>query len=228
MASGEMSRAEFAAFLTNAFRNLAAHTIDGGIAFVCGDWRHLREYLDAGEAAFSELKNLIVGDKLVGGMGSFYRSRYELIFAFKSGTAPHANNFELGQHGRYRTNVWPHRGFNSFGAGRDEALASHPTVKPVSLIADAIKDVSTRRAIVLDLFGGSGSTLIAAHKIGRRARLCEIDAAYCDVIVRRFEAFAKDEAVLEGTGGTFAQRAAKSTQIASGEASERTSDEPSQ
>ena len=133
-------------------------------------------------------------------MGAFYRSRHELIFAFKNGTAPHINSFELGQHGRYRTNVWEYRGVNTLKAGRMDELALHPTVKPVAMIADAIKDVSRRGGVVLDLFGGSGSTLIAAHKTGRRARLCELDPVYCDRILSRWEAFAKDDAELIACG----------------------------
>jgi DNA modification methylase len=128
-------------------------------------------------------------------MGTFYRSRHELIFAFKQGTAPHINSFELGQHGRYRTNVWQYKGVNTLKSGRMEELALHPTVKPVAMIADAIKDVSQRNGIVLDLFGGSGSTLIAAHKTGRRARLVELDPVYCDRILARWEAYAKDDAI---------------------------------
>jgi DNA modification methylase len=206
MASGEMSRAEFTQFLTSAFANLVAFSGDGSIHFVCMDWRHMGEMLAAGGATYSELKNLIVWAKDNGGMGAFYRSRHELIFAFKNGSAPHINSFELGQYGRYRTNVWQYRGVNTFKAGRLEELALHPTVKPVRMIADAIKDVSRRCAIVLDLFGGSGSTLIAAHKTGRRARLCELDPAYCDRILRRWEIFAKDDAELIACG--WAARAA--------------------
>ncbi len=127
-------------------------------------------------------------------MGTFYRSRHELIFVFKHGTAPHVNTFELGQHGRYRTNVWNYRGVNTMRAGRMEELALHPTVKPVQMIADAIRDVSGRGDIVLDTFGGSGSTLIAAEKTGRRGYLCELDTLYCDTILARWEAFSKDEA----------------------------------
>ena len=127
-------------------------------------------------------------------MGTFYRSRHELILAFKHGTAPHCNTFELGQQGRYRTNVWQYRGVNTRRAGRLAELALHPTVKPVQLIADAIRDVSGRGEIVLDVFGGAGSTLIAAEKTGRRARLCELDPLYCDRILARWEAYAKDEA----------------------------------
>jgi DNA modification methylase len=194
MASGEMDGEQFTAFLSHAFENLVAFSIDGSIHFVCMDWRHLQEVLDAGNVNFAEFKNLIVWAKDNGAMGTFYRSRHELIFAFKNGTAPHINTFELGQHGRYRTNVWEYRGVNTRKAGRQEELALHPTVKPVAMIADAIKDVSRRGGIVLDLFGGSGSTLIAAHMTGRRARICEIDPVYCDRIIARWEAFAKDDA----------------------------------
>ena len=196
MASGEMTSDEFTDFLRCAFENLVRHSLDGSIHFICMDWRHMREMLDAGVDVYSELKNLIVWAKDNGGMGSFYRSRHELIFAFKNGTAPHLNSFELGQHGRYRTNVWQYRGVNTLRAGRMEELELHPTVKPVQLIADAIRDVSGRGEIVLDLFGGSGSTLIAAHKTGRRAYLCELDPVYCDRIIARWEDYARDEAEL--------------------------------
>jgi len=152
------------------------------------------EVLAAGEDVYSGLKNLIVWVKDNGGMGTFYRSRHELIFAFKHGSGPHVNAFELGQHGRYRTNVWQYKGVNTRKAGRMEELALHPTVKPVQMIADAIKDVSGRGEIVLDLFGGSGSTLIAAEKTGRRAFLMELDPLYCDRILQRWETYAKDEA----------------------------------
>jgi DNA modification methylase len=207
MASGEMDRTQFTAFLSGAFANLAGFSIDGSIHFVCMDWRHLQEVMDAGGANFAELKNLIVWAKDNGAMGTFYRSRHELIFAFKNGSAPHVNSFELGQHGRYRTNVWEYRGVNTRKVGRQEELALHPTVKPVTMIADAIKDVSRRGAIILDLFGGSGSTLIAAHMTGRRARLCELDPVYCDRIIARWEAFAKDDAeqIACGLGAGSAQ-----------------------
>jgi DNA modification methylase len=182
MASGEMTRDQFTAFLSAAFVNLVAHSLDGSIHFVCMDWRHMGEMLEAGHSSYVELKNLIIWVKDNGGIGSFYRSRHELIFAFKYGTAPHLNSFELGQHGRYRTNVWEYRGVNTLKPGRLDELAIHPTVKPVAMIADAI------------LFGGSGSTLIAAHKTGRRARLCELDPVYCDRILQRWEVFAKEDA----------------------------------
>ena len=195
IASGEMTVAEFTGFLTNALRHLAEHSVDGSIHFVCMDWRHMGEMLAAGHAVYDDLKNLIVWAKDNGGMGTFYRSRHELIFAFKKGTAPHLNSFELGQYGRYRTNVWSYRGVNTMRKGRMEELMLHPTVKPVQMIVDAIRDVSGRGEIVLDGFGGSGSTLIAAEKTGRRARLVELDPIYCDRILARWEALTKDEAV---------------------------------
>jgi DNA modification methylase len=196
MAHGEMSVAQFTEFLRTAFTRLAEFSEDGSIHFVCMDWRHMKEIQAASETVYTELKNLIVWAKDNGGMGSFYRSRHELIFAFRHGSAPHTNNFGLGEHGRYRTNVWSYKGVNTFRAGRMQELAMHPTAKPVQMIADAIKDVSPRGGIVLDLFGGSGSTLIAAHKTGRRAHLCEIDPTYCDRILARWEAYAKDDAKL--------------------------------
>jgi len=203
MATGEMSPAAFTAFLEAAFTNMAGVSLDGAIHFVCMDWRHMEELLAAGNAAYAELKNLIVWVKDNGGMGSFYRSRHEFIFAFKVGTAPHVNSFELGQHGRHRTNVWEYRGVNTLRSGRMEELMLHPTVKPVAMIADAIKDVSGRGDIVLDPFGGSGSTLIAAQKTGRCARLMELDPIYVDRIVRRWQSFAHDDAVLAASGDTF-------------------------
>jgi DNA modification methylase len=200
MAAGEMSRHEFTGFLRDAFKNLVMYSVDGAIHFICMDWRHLHEIMQAGEDTYTELKNLIVWAKDNGGMGTFYRSRHELIFAFKNGSGPHINTFELGQHGRHRTNVWQYRGVNTLRAGRMEELSLHPTVKPVALIADAIKDVSKRGAIILDLFGGSGSTMIAAHKTGRRGYLCELDPIYCDRIIHRWESYAKDEAELVACG----------------------------
>jgi hypothetical protein len=203
MGVGEMSPDQFQAFLRGVFKHLAAFSIDGSIHFVCMDWRHMAEINRAGGAVFTELKNLCVWAKDNGGMGTFYRSRHELIFAFKNGKAPHINSFELGQHGRYRTNVWQYRGMNTNGAERKEALDLHPTVKPVAMVADAIKDVSERGGIVLDCFGGSGSTLIAANKTGRRARLIELEPVYCDRIIRRWQSYAKDDAVLASDEATF-------------------------
>ena len=203
MGCGEMSEAEFTTFLTDSLGAAAAHCSDGAIAFVCMDWRHMEELLAAGRAVFHELKNLCVWTKTNGGMGSLYRSQHELVFVFKRGSGPHCNNVELGRFGRNRTNVWAYAGANVFKEGRQDELAMHPTVKPVALVQDALKDVTRRGAIVLDPFGGSGSTLIAADKCGRIARLLEIDPLYCDVIVRRYQAYSGKSAVLEATGGVF-------------------------
>ena len=203
MASGEMSKAEFTEFLEQAFRQLAAHTTDGSIHQVFMDWRHLEEMMAAGRQVYSELKNLVVWVKSNAGMGSFYRSRHELVFVWKNGAAAHVNNFELGQFGRSRTNVWEYAGVSSFGGDRLEQLASHPTCKPVALLADAIRDCSRRGDLVLDPFGGSGSTLIAAERTGRKARLLELDPHYCDVIVRRWQAVTGKRAVHAGTNLTF-------------------------
>ncbi|HEX8415948.1 MAG TPA: site-specific DNA-methyltransferase, partial [Sphingomicrobium sp.] len=203
MASGEMTQVEFTNFLTEVCAQLAAFSVDGSIHFVCMDWRHMREMLAAGHAAYAELKNLIVWNKDNGGMGSFYRSKHELVFAFKNGTAPHINNFGLGQHGRYRTNVWDYAGINSMRAGRDEELAMHPTVKPAAMIADAIRDCSKRRGIVLDAFSGSGTTIMACEETGRRGRALEIDPHYIDVAIRRWQKATGRSATLVGTEVTF-------------------------
>jgi len=189
MGCGEMSSEDFTSFLKVTLGAGAAYCCDGAIAFVCMDWRHLGELLAAGNSVFDELKNVCVWAKTNGGMGSLYRSQHELVFVFKKGASSHCNNVELGRNGRYRTNLWSYAGVNTFKTGREDELAMHPTVKPVALIEDALKDVSRRGDLVLDPFGGSGSTLIAAEKCGRTARLIEISPSYCDVIVRRFEAY---------------------------------------
>ncbi len=205
VASGEMSAAAFTDFLSSTLSNTSAVCRDGAIAFVCMDWRHMAEMEAAGRAAFSELKNLCIWAKTNGGMGTFYRSKHELIFVWKVGTAPHINTFGLGDKGRYRTNVWTYAGVNTFKAERMEEIALHPTVKPIALVADAIRDVTHRGGIVLDPFGGSGTTLIAAHTTGRCARVMEIDPVYCDVIIRRFEKLTGKTATLVEGGMTFEQ-----------------------
>lgn len=169
MASGEMLAEAFSAFLTETFGAMAGYSRDGAIAFVCMDWRHMDELLVAGQSAFTELKNLCVWNETNGGMVTFYRSKHELVFVWKFGTAPHSNSFGLGDTGRYRTNVWNYASINSTGSRRADELAMHPTVKPVTLVADAIRDCSKRGDIVLDGFGGSGSTLTAAEKCGTSA-----------------------------------------------------------
>ena len=203
MGCGEMSEAEFTAFLQTVFERLAENTIDGSIHEICMDWRHMGEMLAAGGAVYCELKNLCVWNKSNGGMGSFYRSKHELVFVWKSGSAAHINNFELGQYGRHRTNVWDYPGGNSVRAGRLEELAMHPTVKPVALVADALKDCSRRGGLVLDPFCGSGTILIAAERTGRKTRALEIDPAYVDVAVRRWQFYTGKSAVLAGSGENF-------------------------
>jgi len=210
MASGEMSQEQFTAFLQSVFGHLATYSADGAVHFQCMDWRHCPEILAAGAAAYSELKNICVWAKNNGGMGSLYRSQHEFVFVFKSGTAAHINNVELGKHGRYRTNVWSYAGVNSFGGERGD-LSLHPTVKPVAMVADAIRDCSHRKGIVLDAFMGSGTTLIAAEKTGRRGYGIEIDPAYCDVAIRRLRAVCGLEAVLEATGQRYGEVAAERT-----------------
>lgn len=203
MAAGEMSKAEFAAFLTETLSGTALAMRDGAIAFVCMDWRHMGEILSAGGAAFTELKNLVVWNKTNAGMGSFYRSKHELIFVFKEGTAPHINNFGLGGEGRPRNNVWDYAGTSSFGDEREHDLELHPTTKPVALVADAIRDCSKRGQIVLDAFGGSGTTLIACEKTGRAGRLIEYDPRYCDTIIRRWQLLTGKQASLDMSHDSF-------------------------
>jgi DNA modification methylase len=195
MASGEMSRSEFTSFLTTVFEALVDHTSDGSIHFVCMDWRHCQEILTAGQRAYTELKNLCVWNKDNAGMGAFYRSKHELVFVFKNGRGAHINNFGLGEKGRYRTNVWDYAGVNTLKRGRAEELAMHPTVKPVAMVADAIRDCSRRNGIILDPFCGSGTTIVAAERTGRCAYALELDPKYVDVAVRRWEAMTGDKAV---------------------------------
>jgi hypothetical protein len=205
MASGEMSETEFISFLGTTFENLKAFSTDGSIHFVCMDWRHIVELLTAGRSTYAELKNLCIWAKGNGGMGSLYRSRHELVFVFKNGTGAHINNVELGRHGRNRTNVWEYPGISSMGSGRLDELAMHPTVKPVALVADAILDCSARAGLILDCFGGSGTTLIAAEKTSRRASVIELDPVYVDVTIKRFQQLTGKEALLADTGQTFEQ-----------------------
>jgi DNA modification methylase len=202
-ASGEMSSEAFTTFLEATLGAAAAACRDGAIVYVCMDWRHLGEVIAAGHTVFSELKNICVWAKTNGGMGTFYRSQHEMVLVWKVGAAPHTNTFGLGDKGRYRTNVWNYAGVNTFKSERMEELALHPTVKPVAMVADAIRDVSNRGELVLDTFGGSGTTLISAEKTGRRARLMELDPAYCDVIVRRWQKLTGKSATLASSGTTF-------------------------
>jgi len=202
-----MSEAEFTAFLEAAFRNLADNSCDGSIHFVCMDWRHISELTTAARNVYGNLKNLCVWNKTNAGMGSFYRSKHELVFVFKFGTVPHINNIELGRHGRHRTNVWDYPGLNTLRPGRLDELQMHPTVKPVALVADAILDCSKRRGIVLDCFAGSGTTLIAAEKTGRIAYAMELDSRHIDTAVRRWQDYTGETAVHAETDLSFAETA---------------------
>jgi DNA modification methylase len=205
MASGEMSETEFTGFLETVLGQLAAHSVNGAIHFVCMDWRHLYELLTAGRAVYSEIKNLCVWNKTNGGMGSLYRSKHELVAVFKAGKGPHINNVELGVHGRYRTNVWDYAGINTFGKDRDAELAMHPTVKPVALVEDAILDCSRRGGIVLDAFSGSGTTIIAAERSARRGFGLELDPKYVDATLKRFRALTGEEPVHADSGLTLGE-----------------------
>ena len=205
MASGEMSPVEFTGFLTDAFIQTARVSEDGSLLYAFMDWRHTSEILQAGEAAYDRLINVCCWVKSNGGMGSLYRSRHEMVFVFKKGTASHINNVELGKHGRYRTNVWEYAGYNAFGRDRDESLGWHPTVKPVPMLMDAILDVTNPGDIVLDGFLGSGSTLIAAERTRRICYGVELDPAYVDVTIQRWQRESGRQAVMADTGQTFDQ-----------------------
>lgn len=198
MASGEMSDVEFRNFLTKTMEKAKARTRPGGVIFACMDWRSIATLIDVTNASGLELINLCVWNKANGGMGSLYRSKHELIIVARTPGASHTNNVELGRHGRNRTNVWDYP-----GAGQSPDLKLHPTVKPIALVADAIQDVTHRGDIVLDMFGGSGSTMMAAERTGRQARLIELDPLYVDTAIRRFEKEFGAGAILSSTGQSF-------------------------
>lgn len=206
MASGEMTPAEFLAFLNGFISQLVAFSHPGSIHFLCMDWRHLHTLLDAGLTHYTEFKNLCVWNKTNAGMGSFYRSKHELIAVFKHGTAAHINNIELGRYGRHRTNVWDYAGANTFRTGRMDDLAAHPTVKPLDLVADALLDTTHRGDTVLDPFLGSGTTLLACEQTGRVGYGLELDAHYVDVAVRRWQALSGCDARLQRTNETLTAR----------------------
>jgi DNA modification methylase len=205
MGSGEMSEPEFGTFLVTSLSLMMRFSADGSIHYICMDWRHIGTLLAAAAGVYAEVKNLCVWNKTNAGMGSLYRSQHELVAVFKNGKAPHINNVELGKHGRYRTNVWDYPGANSFGATRDANLADHPTVKPVGLVADAIRDCSKRGAIVLDPFAGSGTTILAAERTGRRAAAIELEPHYVDVAIRRWQRLTGKAAALAADGRSFHQ-----------------------
>jgi DNA modification methylase len=204
MASGEMSAAAFKAFLNRFIRCSITFSCDGAIHYIFMDWRHLPELLGVALPLYSEWKNLLVWNKSNAGQGSFYRSKHELIAVFKSGTGPHINNFRLGAQGRYRTNVLDYPSVNSFDPARRGDLELHPTTKPIALIADLIRDCSRRNGIILDPFGGSGTTALAAEQTGRTARVIELDPLYVDVAIRRWQKVTGVSARHTETGRTFA------------------------
>jgi DNA modification methylase len=207
-ASGEMNETQYIAFLEEGLGNAARVSIDGAIHYVCSDWRHICELIVAGRSVYGGMLNLCIWAKANAGQGSFYRSQHELVGVFRVGANSHQNNVRLGRFGRNRSNVWSYPGVNSFGPERD-MLTMHPTVKPVALIADAMRDCTTRGDVILDPYLGSGTTILAAEKLGRRGYGVELEPRYVDVAIRRWQANTKSEAILEGDGRTFAEAKAQ-------------------
>jgi DNA modification methylase len=208
MAAGEMSKATFITFLTEFIQTAKAHLVEGALAYIFMDWRNLDALTAAANACDLAQKNLLIWCKENASLGSLYRSRHELIGLYKHGDAPHINNIKLGKHGRNRSNVLFYPGVNSFSKGRGKALETHPTCKPISLLADLILDTSAPGDLILDPFGGSGSTLIAAEKTERTACLIELDPIYADGIIRRFEKLTGQSAIHADSGKTFSEVAA--------------------
>jgi DNA modification methylase len=217
MASGEMDDEGFRAFLAAFMRQLCASTVDGSIHYLCIDWRHVQTMLEASGALYTELKNICVWNKSNAGMGSLYRSKHELIIALKNGAGTHVNNVALGKHGRARSNVWDYAGVNAFGGSRDADLAAHPTVKPIALVADAMRDCSERGDLVLDPFMGSGTTILAAERSGRRAAGIEIDPYHVDTAIRRWQTATGKSALLAEDERTFEVIAAERRSCAASE-----------
>lgn len=211
MASGEMTPGQFTYFLITVLHLFASHSVAGSMHFICMDWRHQQELLTAGSQVYTELANLCVWIKDRAGMGSLYRSQHELIFLFKNGKQRHRNNVQLGKYGRNRTNVWHYPSVNTLSKSSEEGnlLALHPTVKPVALVADALLDCSAPADIVLDSFLGSGTTLLAAERVGRVCYGMEIDPRYVDVAIRRWQRYTGEKAIHATTEKSFAERSAE-------------------
>lgn len=205
VAAGEMSDSEFQQFLATSLSNLARCSKVGSVHFICMDWRHMEELLSAGKKVYNTLLNLCVWCKDNGGMGSFYRSQHELVFVYRHGKAAYRNNIQLGKFERNRTNIWNYPGIATQSKQGDEGnlLALHPTVKPIAMVADALLDVSGRGDIVLDGFLGSGTTLMAAQRVGRVCYGLEIDPLYVDVAIRRWQRHTGQSAKHAVTGKTF-------------------------
>ena len=187
MASGEMTDAEFAEFISKFMQHLIKFSIDGSLHYLFMDWAGLNTLLTQGKKHYTELKNIAVWCKGIGGMGTFLRSSHEMIPIFKNGKAKHQNHIQLGKNGRYRTNVWDYPGIRATNPSSLKLLKLHPTVKSVPMLHDILLDASSKNDIVLDCFGGSGSTLLAAERCKRRARLIEISPRYVDVTIYRWE-----------------------------------------
>jgi DNA modification methylase len=202
-ASGEMSRPQFRKFLTQTLGNGVRVSAEGAVHFVCMDWRHIEDLIAVGRELYGDVLNIVVWVKSNGGQGSFYRSQHEFVVVFRVGEQPHRNNVKLGRFGRNRSNVWTYAGVNAFGKGRKEALAAHPTVKPVTMVADAVLDCTARGDVVLDQFAGSGTTILAAEKVGRIAVGIEYEPRYVDVTILRWQRMTKLEAILSGDGRSF-------------------------
>jgi DNA modification methylase len=203
MATGEFSRPEFVTFLKSTLSQAAAVSRNDALHYVCMDWRHIGELIEAGDATYGEMLNLAVWVKSNAGQGSFYRSQHELVGIFRVGQQAHLNNVELGRHGRSRSNVWHYAGVNTFRAGRLDELKSHPTAKPVTLVADAVRDCTRRGDIILDTFCGSGTTIMAAERVGRRAYALEIEPRFVDVAIKRWETFSRKDAMCAKSGLSF-------------------------
>jgi 16S rRNA G966 N2-methylase RsmD len=205
MASGEKSDAEFRSFLKDSLSLAAQYSADRSVHFVCMDWRGVGNLISAGEQVYDHLSNVCVWVKNQGGMGSLYRSQHEFVFVFRKGKGSHRNNIRLGKFGRDRTNVWQYPGIQTLSRQSDEGnlLALHPTVKPIAMVADALLDCSARGDIVLDAFLGSGTTLMAAERVGRVCYGIEIDPLYVDTAVRRWQKYTGNNAIHGVTGRTF-------------------------
>lgn len=203
MASGEMSDAEFLAFNQKWIAAALPHLCDGGMLGTFIDWRGHPSVHAAAMAAGITAVNLIVWAKTNAGMGSLYRSQHELFALYKKGAVPHVNNIQLGKTGRWRSNLWTYPGASSLGSDSRSGLQFHPTVKPEAMCADAILDLTNRGEIVLDPFLGSGSTLIAAQRTGRRCFAIELDPLYVDVALQRYQKTFGKTPILESTGEGF-------------------------
>lgn len=205
MASGEMKPDEFRAFLRSSILQMTRATKPGGIMFMCMDWRHADDLTHVAKAEGLEHLNTCVWAKTAAGMGSLYRSQHEFVLVFRRPGARHRNNVQLGKFGRSRSNLWTYAGMTGFGNRSEEGdlLAIHPTVKPIQMVADAILDVTARGEVVLDPFLGSGTTLLAAQRVGRRCYAVELDELYVDTAIRRWQRFTGENARDAESGKTF-------------------------